>query len=230
MRHWALLLDQEGLGASWELWRNGWGSCRLHDRENLIRYRWFMITIHTNANWMFEGCLFLESPEFRLCYGRLVSTLQQLPDEQLDNIASHYLAPALVLENSLEAKTMVDALEAVAMNRQRGQELLVKYVFRASDFNKELIIRAIHVCFTVKEPSRVSIKGRSIVDCSSSVLCETGPYQCNLWSGLQWKLHARYRKWTYVVWGLLIPMCLGLVQKVWEMMMWNREPHWHMEH
>lgn len=99
-----------------------------------------------------------ESPEFRICYGHLVDILEKLPDKQLDAVVAPYLAPVLVAENAPKVKAIVDGLEAVATNRRRGQELLVKYVFRRSTVSKEIVMRALHVCYTVKEPCQVSSK------------------------------------------------------------------------
>jgi hypothetical protein len=93
-----------------------------------------------------------ESPEFRQCYGSLVDTLRQLPDENLNDIAAHYLAPVLLTENSLDSRAILDGLEALAMNRQLAQKLLVRYIFRGHTASKELVVRAIHVCYTVQEP------------------------------------------------------------------------------
>ena len=99
--------------------------------------------------------LLSDSSEFQSCYGRLMDTLRQLPDDQLELFATRYLAPSLVAKESLEAKSIVDALQALAISRQKAQDLLVKYVFRASTVDKELIMSALHVCFTVKVPSQV---------------------------------------------------------------------------
>jgi hypothetical protein len=107
--------------------------------------------VHHNSHW--PGSV--ESPEFRQCYGSLVDTLRQLPDENLNDIAVHYLAPVLVAKNSLESIAILDGLEALAINRQFAQKLLVWHIFRSHTVTKELVVRAIHVCYTVQEPCQV---------------------------------------------------------------------------
>ena len=104
---------------------------------------------------VFLSLLCSDSSKFQSCYGHLVDTLRQLPDDKFNVFAAQYLSPSLLAENSPEAKAMVDAVVAVATNRQKAQDILVQYIFRASTVGKDLMLRAIHVCFTVKLPSQV---------------------------------------------------------------------------